>query len=282
MVMPQQTDIEGGYKFLSVVLFLLVALPLAGYAVFPDNSFISFLSYPPRLLLVPIHESGHLILIYFTEFSSIPYSYMYMPITIAGSLFEVFVPFIFALFFIFGSRRYALACLLLVVAGSALIDWGAYVKSSTNPSGSGLNTYMEVSEMSPQNHDWYIVLSNYNALDKAGLLGGIIMGLGFVVALTGFFSSIFEVNLLLNYGSSSDFMMLMLYGSIPTLIISLVYFTIFRIAFSLLLLIPLLIHFYRKVLPKLEDEVEEVDEEIKEDEEAENEREKNKAEPKAS
>ncbi|NYZ79101.1 hypothetical protein H0N99_03045 [Candidatus Micrarchaeota archaeon] len=279
--MPPQTDVEGGYKFLSAVLFLLVALPLAGYAIFPGNSYASFLSYPSRLLLVPIHEFGHLILIYFTEFSGIPSSYMDTPIRMTGSLFEVFVPFVFVFFFIFGSRRYALACLLLVVAGSALINWGAYIKSASNPSGSGINPYMELAEVSLENHDWYRVLSRYNALDKAELLGDMLMGLGFVVALMGFFSSVFEVNLVLNYGSSSDFMLLMLYGSIPTLILSLAYFKPSRIVFSLLLLIPLLIHFYKKVLPGLEEEMEEVDEEIKE-EEAENEGKKNQTNSKVS
>lgn len=282
MAMPPQSDIEGGYKFLSAVLFLLVALPLAGYAVFPDNTFFSTFSYPSRLLLVPIHELGHLILIYFTEFSGISPSYMDMPITMAGSLFEVFVPFAFVFFFIFGIRRYALACLLLVVAGSALIDWGAYVKSSPNPSGIGFNPSMEVFEVGPQNHDWYRVLSHYNELDKAELFGDIIMGLGFVVTLTGFFSSIFEVNRVLNYSKSSDFMLLLLYGSVPTLVLSIAYYTVFRLVFSLLLLILLLIHFYRKVLPGLEEEVKEVDEDIKEEEEYENEEQKNQTAPKAS
>jgi hypothetical protein len=85
----------------------------------------------------------------------------------------------------------------------------------------------------------------------------------------GFFSSVFEVNLILNYRRSSDLMLLMLYGSIPTLILSIAYFKTFRLVFAILLFIPLLIHFYRRVLPKLEEEVEEVDKEIENDEEAE-------------
>jgi hypothetical protein len=282
MVMPIQTDVEGGYRFLTAVLFLLVALPLAGYAVFPNNAFFSTFSYPSRLLLVPIHEMGHLVLIYFTEFSGISPSYMYIPILMAGSLNEVFVPFVFVFFFIFGSRRYALACLLLVVAGSAIIDWGAYVKSSPNPYGTGFNTSMEVFEVGPQNHDWYQVLTHYNMLDDAVLFGDIIMDLGFVVTLTGFFSSIFEVNRVLNYSSSSDFMLLMLYGSVPALVLSIAYYTTFRLVFSLLLLLPLLIHFYRKVLPGLKEEVKEVDEDIREEEEVENEEQQNQTEPKAS
>lgn len=265
---PQKDEVEGGYRFLSAVIFLLVALPLAGYAIFQGNYYTSYLSYPSRMLLVPIHELGHMILIFFTELFGLPYSYMDMPITVAGSLFEVFVPFVFVLFFIFGSRRYALACLILVVAGTALIDAGTYIKSASNPSGSGFNQFMEVTQVNLENHDWYKVLKYYNALDKADFLGGLVMDLGFVLTIMGFFSSIFEVNFIMNYRQSSDFMLLMLYGSIPTIVLLLIYFKPYRIVFAVLLSIPLLIHFYRKVLPKLKEEVKEVDEEIKWDEEA--------------
>jgi hypothetical protein len=264
---PQTEEIEGGYRFLSVVLFLLVALPLAGYAVLPDNFYASFISYPSRMLLIPIHELGHMLLIFFTQFSSLPYQYMDIPITLAGSVFEVLVPLMFVFFFIFGSRRYALACLVLVIAGTAMTDAGAYVKSAQNPSGAGFNQFMETTEVNPSNHDWYRVLSYYNALDKADFLGEFIMGLGFVLTMIGFFSSIFEVNLILNYRQSSDFMLLMLYGAVPALILSIAYFKIFRFVFAVLILIPLLIHFYTGVLPKLKDDIKEVDREIEEDEE---------------
>ncbi len=263
----QTEEVEGGYRFLSAVLFLLVALPLAGYAIFPDNYYAAYLSYPARILLVPIHELGHTLLLIFTEFFRLPYSYMDIPIRMAGSAFEVFVPFAFVFLFIFGSRRYALACLILVVAGTALIDAGAYVKSAQNPSGSGFNQLMETTAVNPANHDWYRVLSNYNALDKADLLGEIIMGLGFVITLMGFFSSVFEVNLILNYRQSSDFILLLLYGSIPATILSIAYFKIFRVVFAILIFIPIIIHFYTRILPKLKEEMKEVDEEIEKDEE---------------
>lgn len=265
--MSDVEEVEGGYRFLSVVLFLLISMPLAIYAIMPNNQYAKYLSFPARILLVPIHELGHTIVIIFTEALGLPFSYMNIPITMAGSVFEAFVPFVFVLFFVLGSRRYVLACLILVVLGTALSDWGAYVKSASNPSGSGFNQYMETSEITTQNHDWYIVLSNYNALDKADVIGDILMELGFVVTMMGFFSSVFEVNFILNNRQSSDFMLLMLYGSIPAVILSLAYFTVFRAVFAILLLIPILIHFYRRVLPKLEEEVKEVDKEIEQDDE---------------
>jgi hypothetical protein len=264
---PQNEEIEGGYRFLSAVLFLLIALPLAGYALFPDNYYISLLSYPPRILLVPIHELGHMILIFFTQLFNLPYDYMDMPITMAGSIFEVLVPLVFVFFFVFGSRRYTLACLVLVIAGTALIDSGAYIKSAQNPYGIGFNQYMMTSEVGPENHDWYRVLKHYNALDKADVLGESFMGLGFVLIMMGFFSSVFEINMILNYQQSSDFMMLMLYGAVPTLILSIAYFKIFRVFFATLILLPLLSHFYTRVLPKLKDEIKEVDREIEDDDE---------------
>ncbi|NYZ76428.1 hypothetical protein H0N98_04215 [Candidatus Micrarchaeota archaeon] len=264
---PQTEEVEGGYRFLSAVLFLLIALPLAGYAVIPDNYYVYLLSYPPKILLVPIHELGHMLLIFFKDVSGLPYDYLDIPVRMAGSIFEMLVPLMFVFFFIFGSRRYALACLILVIAGTAITDSGAYIKSASNPSGIGFNQFMETTEVNSSNHDWYRVLDYYNALDKADFLGELIIGLGFVLTMIGFFSSVFEVNLILNYRQSSDFMLLILYGSIPAAILSIAYFKIFRVVVSILILIPLLIHFYTRILPKLKDEVKEVDREIEKDEE---------------
>jgi hypothetical protein len=264
---PQKEEIEGGYRFLSAVLFLLVALTLAAYAVLPGNYYASVISYPSRMLLIPIHELGHMVLIFFTQFSNLPYEYMNIPVRMAGSIFEMLIPLMFVFFFVFGSRRYTLACLILVIAGTAITDSGAYIKSASNPSGIGFNQFMETTEVNSSNHDWYQVLDYYNALDKADFLGEFMMGLGFVLTMIGFFSSVFEVNLILNYQQSSDFMMLMLYGAVPALILSIAYFKIFRVVFAVLILLPLLIHFYTRVLPKLKDEIKEVDREIEDDDE---------------
>lgn len=267
-VSSQGEEVEGGYRFLAAVLFLLIALPLASYTILPDNYYAAYLSYPSRLLLVPVHEFGHMILIFFKELFNLPSSYMDIPITLAGSGFEVLLPFLFVPIFVFGNRRYVLACLAIVVLGAALSDTGRYVQSASNPGGSGFNQFMEATAVTQESHDWYRILSYYNALDKADILGEMLIDLGFVLTLLGFFSSIFEVNMILNYRSSSDFMLLLLYGSIPAVILSLSYFKLFRTIFSLLLFIPILLHFYIHTLPKLREEVKEVDEEIEKEETA--------------
>jgi hypothetical protein len=262
-----EEDVEAGYRFLASVLFLLIALPLAGYALFPDNYYASFISYPPRLLLVPIHELGHMILIFATQLLNLPYNYMNIPITMAGSFFEILVPLIFVIFLLFGSQRYALACLLIVVLGAAVNDTGRYIQSASSPTGTGLTQFMEVTAITPESHDWFRILSYFNALDQADILGELLIDLGFVLILVGFFSSVFEVNLVLNYRKSSDFMLLMFYGSIPTILLSIAYFKLFRIIFSILFFTPSLIHFYTTVLPKLKEEVKEVDREIEDEDE---------------
>jgi len=260
----QTEEVEGGYRFLAIVLFLFIALPLASYAIFPSNSYVSFLSYPARILLIPIHEFGHVLLIFLTEIFNLPSSSMQIPILVAGSFFEVFLPLFVMLLFIFGNQRYALACLVIVVLGASIYDVGRYVQSSTNPTGPALNSLMQPTTITPETHDWTRILKQFNALDKADFLGGLLSDLGFVVILLGFFSSVFELNLILNNRVSSDFMLLMLYGSIPTLLLSIIYFTPFRITFATLFCILPVRHFYTSTLPKLRKEIEEVDKEIKE------------------
>ena len=265
--MPTQTEeVEGGYRFLAVALFLFIAFPLAAYTLMPDNYYANFISFPARMLLVPIHEFGHNIVSFFTEFSGLPFSSMYLPITMAGSLFEVFLPFLVALLFIFGNRRYAIACLIIVILGAAFYDFGTYVRSAESPSGPAINSLMQPARVTPETHDWFIVLSAFNELDKAGVISQVLMDLGFVITLVGFFSSVFELNLVINYRKSSDFMLLLLYGSAITLLLLPFYFTLFKLIFLLLISISLLIHFKRSVLPHIKKEIEEVDKEIEKEE----------------
>lgn len=262
--MSAEDEVQAGYRFLAAVLFLLISLPLTAYVLFP-NSYTLLLAYPAILLTVPIHEFGHLFTFWaLSPFAS--YESVIIPTAFAGSFFQIGVPFLLIMLFIFGNKQYAIACLLMVVMGESAFHVGSYIKSSNNPSGTGINVMGEVGEVTRESHDWYIILNHYNLLDKADILGDFVTQFGIAILLIGFFSSVFEVNRLMNYSKSSDFMLLMLYGSAVALLFTIAYFNLLRLILLVILSILPLLHFRSTILPKLENDMEKADKQLDEPE----------------
>ena len=255
--MSSEDEVQSGYRFLAIVLFLLIALPLTAYVLFP-NSYTLLLAYPAILITVPIHEFGHLF-VFWALSPFAPYDSVIIPTALAGSLSQIGVPFILMLLFIFGNKQYAIACLMIAVMGESAFHVGGYIKTSNNPSGTGINVMGEVSEVTRESHDWFIILNHYNLLDKAEILGELVTQFGIAILLIGFFSSVFELNRLLNYSSSSDFTLLMLYGSIPAILFSIAYFNLLRLIILIVFSIPPVLYFRSAVMPKLRKDMEEVD-----------------------
>jgi hypothetical protein len=123
----------------------------------PDGAFM-------HLIILPIHEAGHMIFIPFGRFMTIA----------GGSLLQVLVPLVLTASFIIGfggSRRDNFAAsLMLWWAGVAVIDLAPYIWDAYDPKltllGGGTGAEKD-------GHDWQNMLGDFNLIRKAHLIGNI-------------------------------------------------------------------------------------------------------------
>jgi hypothetical protein len=115
-----------------------------------------------------IHEAGHSILLFFGQFIQV----------LGGSLFQVFVPLIFAVYFFIREDIYSSGIILLWV-GESVIEVSRYASDAT---------LMQLPLLGGDNviHDWNWLLSYTNLLQHTSLIASIIFTVGVLIMIGGF------------------------------------------------------------------------------------------------
>jgi hypothetical protein len=130
-----------------------------------------------HLIVLPIHEAGHVLFIPFGRFMTV----------LGGSLFQVLLPLILAVSFMFGfggSRRDNFAAsLMLWWAAVSIIDVAPYIWDAFDPKMMllGGSTGAE-----SDGHDWQNILGDLGLIKRAHLIAGIAHKLGLVVMLAAY------------------------------------------------------------------------------------------------
>lgn len=130
-----------------------------------------------HLIVLPIHEAGHVLFIPFGRFMTV----------LGGSLFQVLLPLVLMASFIFGfggSRRDNFAAsLMLWWAAMAIIDVAPYIWDAYDPKMMLLDGKTGAES---DGHDWQNILGDLGLIRRAHLIAGIAHTLGLVVMLTAY------------------------------------------------------------------------------------------------
>jgi hypothetical protein len=130
-----------------------------------------------HLIVLPIHEAGHLLFIPFGRFMTV----------LGGSLFQVLLPLVLMASFMFGfggSRRDNFAAsLMLWWAAVSIIDLAPYIWDAFDPKMMLLGGKTGAES---DGHDWQNILGDLGLIRKAHLIAGIAHKLGLVVLLVAY------------------------------------------------------------------------------------------------
>jgi len=130
-----------------------------------------------HLIVLPIHEAGHVLFIPFGRFMSV----------LGGSLFQVLLPLILMGAFIFGlggSRRDNFAAsLMLWWAAVSIIDVAPYIWDAFDPKMMLLGG---ATGAESDGHDWQNILGDLGLTKRAHLIAGIAHELGLVLMLAAY------------------------------------------------------------------------------------------------
>jgi hypothetical protein len=130
-----------------------------------------------HLIVLPIHEAGHLLFIPFGRFMTV----------LGGSLFQVLLPLILMASFMFGfggSRRDNFAAsLMLWWAAVSIIDVAPYIWDAFDPKMMLLGGKTGAES---DGHDWQNILGDLGLLKRAHLIAGIAHKLGLAVMLVAY------------------------------------------------------------------------------------------------
>jgi hypothetical protein len=127
-----------------------------------------------HLIVLPIHEAGHVLFIPFGRFMTV----------LGGSLLQVLLPLILMASFVFGfggSRRDNFAAsLMLWWAAAAIIDVAPYIWDAFDPKMMLLDGKTGAES---DGHDWQNILGDLGLIRRAHLIAGIAHKLGLLVML---------------------------------------------------------------------------------------------------
>jgi hypothetical protein len=130
-----------------------------------------------HLIVLPIHEAGHLLFIPFGRFMTV----------LGGSLLQVLLPLVLMASFMFGfggSRRDNFAAsLMLWWAAMAIIDLAPYIWDAFDPKMMLLGGKTGAES---DGHDWQNILGDLGLIKRAHLIAGIAHKLGLVVMLVAY------------------------------------------------------------------------------------------------
>lgn len=126
---------------------------------------------------LPIHETGHLLFRLFGEFMSIA----------GGSIFQVFVPAVFAAYFVWHEKYYSAAIVLFWI-GQSLLNVSVYAGDAV-AGQIVLTSGMTGSEGSF--HDWNYLLTAIGLLERTKTVAGIIRMAGTLVIIFAGIVSVF-------------------------------------------------------------------------------------------
>jgi hypothetical protein len=130
-----------------------------------------------HLIVLPIHEAGHLLFIPFGRFMTV----------LGGSLFQVLLPLVLMASFMFGfggSRRDNFAAsLMLWWAAASIIDVAPYIWDAFDPKMMLLGGKTGAES---DGHDWQNILGDLGLIKRAHLIAGMAHMLGLVVMLAAY------------------------------------------------------------------------------------------------
>ncbi|MEM3555810.1 MAG: hypothetical protein QXF56_03790 [Candidatus Micrarchaeia archaeon] len=253
------SDIKGWYKASAGFLFLFMALPSAAVLLIPNEITKTFY-YPLTLLIVTFHELGHIILWLLVSPLQLSEKSALFLICCGGPLMQLFIPAIPIVYFTLVRKKYALAFIFLAFFGSSLYYLGGYMSTAAAPSGTGITPTGEIIsiEKNPESHDFRLIFTQFGVLEHSAEISNFFISLGYVLTLIGAFSSALETNIILNGNETNDFMLVMLYGSAPAFLLSIVYFQPARFILSFVFFILSLAYFFTSIFPKMKESFEEV------------------------
>lgn len=162
--LPAQDSVAFYARCATLVLLTLWSYTLFGYD-YQDGEFgTSFM----HLILLPIHEAGHVLLMPFGEFMTI----------LGGSLFQLALPFAIGIAFVYKNHDNYAAALCLWWTSVSLVDLAPYIYDALHPQLILLGGH--TGEDGP--HDWIYLLSSIGQLSHsqgwgafAHTLGGLLM-----------------------------------------------------------------------------------------------------------
>lgn len=162
--LPTQAPVSFYARCVILLLLTLWSFTLFGYD-YQDGEFgTSFM----HLILLPIHEAGHVLLMPFGEFMTI----------LGGSLFQLALPFAIGVVFLYKNRDNYAAALCLWWTSVSLVDLAPYIYDALHPQLILLGGH--TGEDGP--HDWIYLLSSIGQLNHsqgwgafAHTLGGLLM-----------------------------------------------------------------------------------------------------------
>jgi hypothetical protein len=255
-------EIESWYKTLSVILFLFLALPIAGYIILP-NTITYSLFFPVSIIIVSIHEFGHVVPYMFSSLLGIPWESARFIVVAGGTVSQLLIPMLFFIYFAAVNRRYALAYIFLVLLGGSLYYAGDYMSTAQAPTGLAVTSFGSAIkfESDPESHDWRFMLTTLNLLEITPDLSKFIINFSYVLTMIGAFSAALETNMILNGNRTKDFMIVLLYGTVPTFLLSFLYFDGTKFIISLLFFIASFAYFLVYKVPEFKKEYEEAKEE---------------------
>ena len=130
-----------------------------------------------HLIVLPIHEAGHVLFVPFGRFMTV----------LGGSLLQVLLPLVLMASLVFGfggSRRDNFAAaLMLWWAAAAIIDLAPYIWDAFDPK---LMLLGGSTGAESDGHDWQNILGDLGLLKRAHLIGGIAHQLGLAVMLLAY------------------------------------------------------------------------------------------------
>lgn len=155
----------------AVLLYITALLPFHLYE--PARNFnLPNLLWMTHLLLLYIHEAGHLI---FSLFGRTMY-------ILGGSLNQVLVP---AVWYIVAKREGSpLSHVAVVITGISLVDVSVYVKDA------GMLLLPLIGGLSKSHHDWATLFNEWGLIEYAYFTGEIMFWSGMGLALFGIYSGV--------------------------------------------------------------------------------------------
>jgi hypothetical protein len=163
---PQPVDMTWVYgRAILLCLFLFWGLRLAAMDYRDGEMGGSFM----HLILLPIHEAGHVLFIPFGEFFTI----------LGGSLFQLLMPLIVAAALFWQNRDPVGATLGIWWCGVSLMDLAPYIYDAKNPQLTLLGGH--TGEDGP--HDWIYLLGVFGKIEQAQRYGFVAHKLGVVLML---------------------------------------------------------------------------------------------------
>lgn len=158
----------------AVLLYLFILMPIHLYT--PVSRFdLPNLLWFMHLILLYIHEAGHLIFSIFGKTISI----------LGGSLNQVLIPLVW--YVVAWREHSSMKNVALFTTGASIVDVSIYVKDAE------VLKLPLIGGLSKAHHDWRNLLRGWDALDQAFFLGEVLFWIGMFCAATGIILGVLRI-----------------------------------------------------------------------------------------